>query len=126
MANSSGELIKIAGRDYRVRYNFNRLAEVEELLGKHTNETLTDIRILHVRDFRGLLWGGLTGSNGRRLSVIEVGDLIQKHVDDGGALRDLYGPVETALWSALGLDREPEAAPPGNAPAPGDPTSPGG
>lgn len=107
---ATGATLKLAGEDRPrlVRFDINALDDVERYVDREVRDLIADGSLgLKVRATRALLWGGLKHAD-PGLSPPAVGDIIQRHLDAGGTLVEVYNAVFEALIAA-GVVRSPEA-----------------
>lgn len=83
------------GKVRRLRYDFNAISELEEKLDAPIGALLSDQKA-GFRSLRGLLWAGLKWEN-RALTPEKVGELIQKHLDQGGTIALFMEKANEAL-----------------------------
>lgn len=120
MPSAAALKLKCEDAPRSVRFDINALDEVERYLTAEVRDLVKDGSLmLKVRATRALLWGGLRHAD-PALTPHAVGDLMQRHLDAGGTLQEVYAAIFEALVNA-GVVRMPEdgegAAPP-NAGAP--------
>ena len=98
MSERGGVLIELGGKTRTLRYDYNAIADVEEKAGLGAETLFTEERAgFHV--LRLLVWAGLRWAD-RGITPARAGDLIQKHLTEGGSLEELMGKVTEALRAA--------------------------
>ena len=108
--------ITIGGRRLTVAFGINAICEIEAALGEEIGVVGTRLAQGRgaVRDLRALLWGGLRRHH-PAFTVGAVGDLLDRHLADGGTLEMLGDPLYQGLAAAFPATAESAE---GNAPAP--------
>lgn len=105
---SREKYIEIAGEGLRMRYTVNSLCAVEERAGRPLDELLD-------RQFsaaRLLLWGGLIEAR-PEMTVCQAGELIDRHIAQGGGLEEIVdicaeGLREAGFFGRTAAGRPPE------------------
>lgn len=87
--------IEIGGKNKRLRYDFNAIADIEEKSGKGIGQ-LFDEQSIGLYSIRVLLWGGLKWED-QGLTIQRTGKLVQQFIEDGNSLEDLIPYVEEAI-----------------------------
>ena len=87
--------IEIGGKNKRLRYDFNAVADIEEKSGKGLGSLFSE-QDIGLNSIRLLFWGGLKWED-PGLTLQRAGQLIQQFVKDGNALEDLMPYIEEAI-----------------------------
>ena len=87
--------VEIAGRALRLRYTVNALCAVEDRAGGSL-DTIMDRQFTATRL---LLWGALLEEQ-PEMTIAMTGDLISRHIADGGTLDEIVNLCADALESA--------------------------
>ena len=87
--------ITLCGRDYALRFPLNALCALEEKCGCGLNELLRR----PLSGIRGLLWCGLMESE-KGLTMEAAGELLARHLREGGKLEDVSRTLSDALEEA--------------------------
>ena len=110
-------IANINGREYHVNYTINGLCMLEK------RAEMSLYRLMHECQFtatRLMLWTGLI-DNLPDLTVEESGDIIQKHITDGGTLDDIVDIIFEGLSESglipLKLEDDPVSSPDVGVPA---------
>lgn len=100
------------GKVRRLRYDFNAISELEEKLGITIGQLMSADHKSGFREIRGFLLVGLKWEN-RALTPEKIGELIQKHIDEGGELSLVMDKCTEALKRSglFGKPREDAADP---------------
>ena len=117
MAEGRSILITL-DRERHLRFDFNALADLEQVLGVTLAQLPQDAGALGLRHVRAFVWAGLRHED-PQLTVAGAGDLLQMLVEGGGDLAALAEKLTAALALA-GYGAQPGAAP--SDPAPLAPT----
>lgn len=86
--------IEMAKRTYELRYNHNVVAKIEETARMGIGELFG--KGMAVSAIRYLVWGGLLHAF-PKASLEQAGNLLSRHVDDGGSLDDVALAVVQGL-----------------------------
>nr|DAJ70350.1 MAG TPA: tail assembly chaperone protein [Caudoviricetes sp.] len=84
------------GKLYELRYSFNALCEFEEKYDIGVSEALANRKSFYY--LRGLLWSGMLAK--QKLTVEQVGDILDAYLQDGHELGDLLKLLTEALQAA--------------------------
>ena len=87
--------IEIGGKNKRLRYDFNAVADIEVKSGKGL-ESLFSEQNIGLNSIRLLLWGGLKWED-PGLTIQRTGQMIQQFIEDGNELEDLMPYIEEAI-----------------------------
>ena len=87
--------IEIGGKNKRLRYDFNAVADIEEKSGKGLGSLFSEQNI-GLYSIRLLLWGGLKWED-PGLTIQRTGQLIQQFIEDGNTLENLMPYIEEAI-----------------------------
>ena len=87
--------IEIGGKNKRLRYDFNAVADIEEKSGKGLGSLFNEQNI-GLYSMRLLLWGGLKWED-PGLTIQRTGQMIQQFIEDGNDLEDLTPYIEEAI-----------------------------
>lgn len=90
------------GKLYELRYSFNALCEFEGKYDIGVSEALANRKSIYY--LRGLLWSGMLSK--QKLTVEQVGDIMDAYLQDGHELGDLLKLLTEALQAA-GFFRTP-------------------
>ena len=85
-------LITLCGRDHPLRFSLNALCALEEKAGCGLDEILRR----PLSGIRGLLWCGLMDTE-KGLTVEAAGELLARHLNEGGSLEDVSRALSNAL-----------------------------
>ena len=95
MKANESRTVRVAGREYRLRYTVNSLCALEDRAGMSIDRLMD-------RQFsatRLLLWAGLAEEQ-PELTVRDVGALIGSHILSGGSLEDIVEVCAAGLREA--------------------------
>ncbi len=92
--------VTLNGKDYPLRFSVNALCCLEEKTGKG----LSDMQSGQLSCLRGLLWCGLR-EHFPEYALEDAGDLIDRHLQNGGTLEDLSQALAAALEDACFFPR---------------------
>ena len=87
--------VTMNGKEYVLRFSVNALCCLEEKTGK----SLSEMQSGQMSCLRGLLWCGLR-EHWPECTLEDVGVLIEKHLQNGGALDQLSQSLAAALEDA--------------------------
>lgn len=91
-------------QEYKLKYDFNAIADLEERTGVGVGILLT--QEMGFASIRGLLWAGMKFSN-KYLTIDGVGTKLHNYLANGGSLEDFIKPITTAFKES-GLIKETE------------------
>jgi hypothetical protein len=95
--------VEIAKRTYELRYSHNVVCKIEETAQQGIGELFT--KGMAISAVRYLLWGGLL-SQFPKVTLDQAGNLISKHIEEGGQMEDIVPPMVQALEECGVLKRE--------------------
>jgi len=87
--------IEINNKEYKLRYDFNAVCEIEEKSGKSIMH-IASTENMGVSTIRLLLWGGLKHNN-EGMTVKQAGELIQEYMNADGELENLVTKITEAI-----------------------------
>jgi len=102
----------------RMRFTVNSICDLEKNLGMPIGKAFSEDSI-GLETIRALLWAGLKWED-RLLSATMTGDLIQKYLEDGGAMAEITRVIGESL-SASGIIKQAKPGEPEADPTPGTP-----
>jgi hypothetical protein len=77
-------LLKMGDKQYTIKYTFNSMCLIEDLLGMGIQEmVLNKIKLSSLKTIRAFLTAGLF-INHPEIDELEAGELIQKYINKGG------------------------------------------
>jgi len=97
-------VVELAGKSYALRFTVNALCCLEEKMGQGFSALLKT----QLSSLRGLLWCGLLETE-KGITLHRAGDLLQRHLAQGGDLKSVSAALAQALEQA-GFFPKPERA----------------
>ena len=99
-------LIKLCGKPYTLRYDFNAMCDMEDILGKSVMEVFKSEDQIGFKVFRSIIWAGLNRTH--PMTVEEAGELVGNEIiGKPNRLQELYGQIETCMRQDGVFDEEP-------------------
>jgi len=87
--------IEIGGKMRKLRYEFNCVADLEQMAGAGLGTLLSGERMGYAT-IRLLVWGGLKWQD-KGLTIERTGAMLQKYMESGGNLATLADAINNAL-----------------------------
>lgn len=87
--------LNVKGKEYKLRYTFNSLADIEQQAGKSITR-LFEAEDLGMNTIRLLLWGGLR-HNDKGVTLDRVGMIIDSFLDEKRDLEELMDVINDAI-----------------------------
>lgn len=103
--SSNGPVEIVLDRPRTVRYTFADLKGLQRALGKPMAQVVADMGQLDVVALQHVLYAGLRHED-KRLRLDDVGEMIQKFIDGGKTLGDIYYVVNQGLVESGFFGRE--------------------
>ena len=100
---------EVKGEGKRLRYDFNALADIEQIAGVGAEELFSQRRA-GFNLIRLLIWGGLKADD-PGITLQRAGLIIRNMIDEGKTMEDIGGLIREGLVSSglVDLDEEDEA-----------------
>ncbi|WP_193063476.1 hypothetical protein [Oceanobacillus oncorhynchi] len=90
--------VELGGEEKRLRFDFNAMADFEEVMGYGLFAALQESQI-GFKTIRAFYWAGLRWKE-KGLTLERTGNLLSKELSEGTELQDLMEPIEKALMNS--------------------------
>lgn len=86
----------VNGETYKLRFDFNSMAEIETKSGKGINQIFDEANV-GFATIRLLYWGGMVWRKQQNFTLHKVGEILSDKLAEGGTLEDLLNPIMEAM-----------------------------